>query len=69
MSRFFARNIGFHGRLMRGVLGTLLLIAGIIMADFELWVCITLVVLGLFAIFEAIRGWCFARACAIRSKP
>jgi DUF2892 family protein len=68
MNRFFSRNIGFHGRLARGVLGTLLLIAGIIMADFELWICLTLVAAGLFAIFEAVRGWCLARACGIRTK-
>lgn len=68
MSRFFARNIGFPGRLVRGVVGTILLIAGIIMADFELWLCLTLVAIGLFAIFEAVRGWCFARACGVRTK-
>ena len=68
MSRFFSRNIGFHGRLFRGVLGTLFLIAGIIMADFELWICLLLVAIGLFAIFEAVRGWCLARACGIRTK-
>ena len=27
-----------------------------------------LVVAGLFAIFEAVRGWCFLRACGIRTK-
>lgn len=68
MNRFFRRNIGFYGRLVRGVLGTILLIAGIIMADFELWICLLLVGLGLFALFEAVRGWCFARACGIRTK-
>lgn len=68
MRRFFARNLEFQGRLVRGVLGAILLITGIIMADFELWICIVLVVSGLFAIFEAVRGWCFARACGIRTK-
>jgi hypothetical protein len=68
MNRFFNRNIGFHGRLARGVLGAVSLIAGIIMADFELWICLVLVGLGLFAIFEAVRGWCLARACGIRTK-
>jgi hypothetical protein len=66
---FFSRNLGFQGRMARGVIGTILLIAGIIMADFELWVCLVLVALGLFAIFEAVRGWCLARACGIRAKP
>ncbi len=68
MSRFFSRNIGFHGRLARGVVGTLALIAGIIMADFELWICLLLVAVGLFAIFEAVRGWCLVRACGIRTR-
>lgn len=68
MSRFFARNLEFHSRMVRGVLGAILLIAGIIMADFELWLCLALVGLGLFAIFEAVRGWCFARACGLRMK-
>ncbi len=68
MNRFFSRNIGFHGRLARGVIGALSLIAGIIMADFELWICLVLVGIGLFAIFEAVRGWCLARACGLRTK-
>ena len=68
MSQFFNRNIGLYGRLARGVMGTALLIAGIIMADFKLWVCLVLVGIGLFALFEAVRGWCFARACGIRTK-
>lgn len=68
MSRFFNRNISFQGRIARGVLGSMLLIAGIIMADFELWICLTLVVLGLFVIFEAVRGWCVVKACRLKSK-
>ena len=68
MRRFFSRNISFAGRMVRGVLGAMLLIAGIIMADHELWICLVLVGCGLFAIFEALRGWCLARACGIRTK-
>jgi hypothetical protein len=68
MSRFFNRNLEFRGRLVRGVLGTISLIVGIILADHHLWVCLGLVVLGLFAIFEAVRGWCLMRACGIRTK-
>jgi hypothetical protein len=68
MSRFFSRNIGFQGRMARGVLGAILLIAGIIMADFELWICLVLVSAGLFAIFEAVRGWCLARACLVKNR-
>jgi len=68
MSGFFNRNLDFRGRLVRGVLGGLSLIAGIIVADFNLWVCLSLVAFGLFAIFEAVRGWCLVRACGIRTK-
>jgi membrane-bound ClpP family serine protease len=68
MSRFFSRNLSFQGRMVRGVLGTILLIAGIIMADYELWICLALVIIGLFVVFEAVRGWCLARACGIRTK-
>lgn len=68
MTRFFSRNLNFQSRMARGVLGTILLMAGIIMADFELWLCFVLVGLGLFAIFEALRGWCLARACGFKNR-
>jgi hypothetical protein len=68
MSRFWNRNLDFRGRLVRGVLGGGSLIAGIILADFKLWLCLLLVGFGLFAMFEAVRGWCLVRACGIRTK-
>lgn len=69
MSRFFSRNLDFRGRMARGVIGALCLIAGIVIAgDFLLWLGLIFVVAGLFAIFEAARGWCIARACGIKTK-
>jgi hypothetical protein len=68
MSRFFQRNITFQGRMARGFTGAVLLIGGIIAADFTLWAAIPLVVVGLFCIFEAVRGWCFLRACGVKTK-
>ena len=68
MGHFFRSNIDSRGRLARGVWGALLLIAGIIMADHILWVCLLLVALGLFGIFEAVRGWCLLRACGIKTR-
>ncbi|HLX94268.1 MAG TPA: YgaP-like transmembrane domain [Verrucomicrobiae bacterium] len=68
MNRFFHPNLSHHGRMARGVIGALCLIAGIIVAgDYTLWGLI-LVVAGLFAIFESIRGWCLLRACGIKTK-
>ena len=68
MSRFFQPNIKRQGRIARGVIGSLCLIAGIIIVDFVLWLGLVFVVAGLFAIYEALSGWCLARACGIRTK-
>lgn len=68
MSSFFRPNIGRQGRIARGVIGTLCLVAGIVVAgDVSLWGLI-LVLAGLFAIYEALRGWCLARACGVKTK-
>ena len=68
MGRFFNPNLGYRGRMARGVIGALCLVAGIIVAgDYSLW-GLVLVVAGLFAIFESIRGWCLVRACGIKTK-
>jgi hypothetical protein len=56
------------GRIARGVIGTICLITGIVLVDKSLWLGLILVVAGLFAIFEAVRGWCLIRACGIKTK-
>jgi len=69
MGRFFRKNLDASGRRARGVIGAIVLIAGIIIAgDVLWWAGLILVVAGLFAIFEAVRGWCLLRACGIRTK-
>lgn len=68
MNHFFRPNIKRQGRIARGVIGTLCLIAGIILVDYTLWLGLIFVAAGLFAIFEAVRGWCLARACGIKTK-
>jgi hypothetical protein len=68
VSRFFSRNLDFRGRIARGVIGTLCLIAGIIVVDYKFWLGIVFVAAGLFAIFEAISKWCLIRACGIKTK-
>jgi len=68
MSKFFRPNLDRHGRMARGVIGALCLVAGIIIAgDYSLW-GLVFVAGGLFAIFESIRGWCLVRACGIKTK-
>jgi hypothetical protein len=68
VNRFFRPNLDYRGRMARGVIGALCLVAGIIVAgDYTLW-GLVLVVAGLFAIFETISGWCIVRACGIKTK-
>jgi hypothetical protein len=68
VSHFFRPNIKRTGRIARGVTGTLCLIAGIITVDYVLWLGLIFVVAGLFAIYEALSGWCVARACGVKTK-
>ena len=69
MNRFFSKNLDFRGRMARGVIGAICLIAGIVIGGvFLLWLGLIFVVAGLFALFEAVRGWCIARACGIKTK-
>ena len=67
MRGFFRPNLDRQGRMARGVMGALCLIAGIVVCDYTLW-GLLLVVPGLFALFEAISKWCIMRACGIRTK-
>jgi membrane protein implicated in regulation of membrane protease activity len=69
VNRFFTPNLGRHGRMARGVIGALCLIAGIIVAgDYQLWLGLIFVVAGLFAIVESVSGWCVVRACGVRTR-
>ena len=54
--------------MVRGVIGAILLIAGIMVSDFHIGIALPLVAIALFVLFEAVRGWCFARACGIKTK-
>jgi len=68
VSNFFRPNLKRQGRIARGVIGTVCLVAGIVIAgDFTLWGLVP-VAAGLFAIYEALSGWCVARACGLKTK-
>jgi hypothetical protein len=68
MKPIFSRNIDNKGRLVRGF-GALTLFVG---AGFGFtwsgWLGVGLLALGVFVAFEALRGWCFLRACGIKTK-
>ena len=68
MRRFFQPNIDSRGRLVRGGIAVLLFIAGGVIAGDILWLGLVFAGIGVFTLFEAMRGWCLARACGIKTK-
>jgi len=68
MSKLFAPNIDNRGRLARGIMGSILLVAGLVAVFFLWWIGLILLASAAFVLFEAIRGWCGLRACGIKTK-
>ena len=66
--KFLTPNIGRTGRILRAVFGVACIVAGLVLCGYSLWVCLAFVALGIFGLFEAARGWCFARACGIKTR-
>jgi hypothetical protein len=53
---------------VRGVIASLLLIAGGVAIFYIWWFGLVFIGVGFFVLFEALRGWCLARACGIKTK-
>ena len=68
MAKLFARNIDNRGRLLRSLWGLLLIGASILLFSRSKWAFGLLLAGGIFALFEAARGWCVMRACGIKTK-
>jgi hypothetical protein len=68
VSRFFQPNIDTRGRLVRGGIAALLFITGGVVVCDVLWLGLVFIGIGVFTLFEALRGWCIARACGIKTK-
>jgi hypothetical protein len=66
--KFFARNIDRRGRIARAIWGVALIGLGLFLSRPGRWFCFVLVAAGGFALFEAVRGWCIARACGIKTR-
>ena len=66
----FQPNIETKGRIIRAGIAFLvfdLALAGFLLMNWPLWICIPLFLLSLFIGFEAGRGWCLARACGFKT--
>jgi hypothetical protein len=68
MRDFFAPNLERRGRIARGVGGGILLAGGILTAFAIWWAGLLLAISGIFALYEATRGWCLLRACGIKTR-
>lgn len=65
---FFSPNIQKHGRIARGLLALAILTCAVFAFYTAVWLGAILLLVGLFALFEALRGWCVLRACGIKTK-
>ena len=63
-------NINTKGRLIRAILSILILGVGAYgyFSNWPFWICAILLLAGLFIAFEAVKGWCLARACGIKTR-
>jgi hypothetical protein len=68
MAKYFQPNIDRKGRLARTIFGVAYILAGLVCLRSSWWVCATLVAVGVFAFFEALRGWCLMRASGVKTK-
>jgi hypothetical protein len=68
MGKFFSQNIDRRGRVVRAVWGAALIAVGLVILGHHPRICLGLVTFGVFALYEAARGWCLMRACGIKTK-
>ena len=68
MNSFYNPNIGKKGRLVRGLMGLALLVGAAFSFGESFWLGAGLAAAGVFGLFEALRGWCLARACGIKTR-
>jgi len=64
---YWSCNIDKRGRIVRIILGLAMLVAGILLllrTDHDFWAT-GLCALGLFGLFEGVKGWCALRAMGI----
>ena len=68
MKSFLSPNIDTKGRVVRGFGALALLVGAVFGFTVSVWLGAALLASGVFVAFEALRGWCFLRACGIKTK-
>ena len=67
----FEPNLEAKGRIVRAAIAFIVFdvaLAGFLLMNWPLWICLPLFLLSFFVGFEALRGWCLARACGIKTR-
>ena len=68
MKKLFQPNIGKTGRIIRGLIGLTLLGSAVAAWRFHWLAGVGLTAGAVFCLFEALRGWCVARACGVKTR-
>jgi len=63
----FAPNINRTGRMIRGAMAVALLIGAAAAYEIHWLLTLILAIMGIFVLFESVRGWCVLRACRLRT--
>lgn len=61
------QNIEKTGRIARGGLSIIFLLFAGVLAPYTAPLAVIFLLVGLFTLFEAARGWCAVRACGIKT--
>lgn len=68
MKKLFQPNIGKTGRVFRALVKLMLLGVAVWIYRVHWLACVGFAMAGAFCVFEAMRGWCLARACGIKTR-
>ena len=61
------QNIDKTGRVARGGLSLIFLLSAATLTSYSAPFALVCLLVGLFTLFEALRGWCAVRACGIKT--
>ena len=61
------QNIENTGRMARGGIGIIFLLAAGTLSPYSGPLAVIFLLVGLFTLFEALRGWCAVRACGFKT--
>lgn len=62
------QNIDKTGRLARGGISVIFLLGAGVLFSYVVPLALVFLAVGLFTLFEALRGWCAVRACGIKTR-